>query len=286
MKKIIACLDASEYADRVCRLSVWASERTGCPISLLHVAIPHSDAAPKADLSGAIGIDTNSELLKALTEVDEAHGKLEQRKGQSILEHGRQELVCKGIKHAEIIHRRGALVDIILELKNNAALIVMGKRGENEGSKSTYLGSNLEKIARALDKPLLVAVKDARTINRFLIAYDGSPSSQRAVDYAIKSPLLKGIECHLLKVAEIITHEAKSTLTQGEQELKDAGLIVRATLKQGKHVHDIISAYVAENGIDLLVMGAYGHSKIRSMFLGSTTTTLIQNTHIPLLLLR
>lgn len=38
--------------------------------------------------------------------------------------------------------------------------------------------------------------------------------------------------------------------------------------------------------IDLLVMGAYGHSRIRSMLLGSTTTQLLRTCPIPVLLLR
>ncbi|MBL4609320.1 MAG: universal stress protein, partial [Pseudomonas sp.] len=38
--------------------------------------------------------------------------------------------------------------------------------------------------------------------------------------------------------------------------------------------------------IDLLVMGAYGHSRIRQFFVGSTTTNILQKTSRPVLLLR
>ncbi|WP_420851733.1 universal stress protein [Qingshengfaniella alkalisoli] len=34
---------------------------------------------------------------------------------------------------------------------------------------------------------------------------------------------------------------------------------------------------VSEEGFDLLVMGAYGHSRIRSLIIGSTTTAMIQS---------
>ncbi|HDL2424397.1 TPA: universal stress protein, partial [Acinetobacter baumannii] len=37
---------------------------------------------------------------------------------------------------------------------------------------------------------------------------------------------------------------------------------------------------------DLIVVGAYGHSKIRQFFIGSTTTKVITSTNKPVLLLR
>ncbi|MFZ3184338.1 MAG: universal stress protein [Pseudomonas sp.] len=47
-----------------------------------------------------------------------------------------------------------------------------------------------------------------------------------------------------------------------------------------------LHAYQAEHNIDLLVMGAYGHSRIRQFLVGSTTTSMIRTTITPLLLLR
>jgi nucleotide-binding universal stress UspA family protein len=49
---------------------------------------------------------------------------------------------------------------------------------------------------------------------------------------------------------------------------------------------DQISAYVADNDIDMLVMGAYGHSRIRYLVIGSTTTEMIRICRIPVLLFR
>ena len=43
---------------------------------------------------------------------------------------------------------------------------------------------------------------------------------------------------------------------------------------------------MADREIDLLVMGACGHSRIRSRIVGSTTTQLLRSCQIPLLLLR
>jgi len=51
-------------------------------------------------------------------------------------------------------------------------------------------------------------------------------------------------------------------------------------------VIEILHDYQNSHAIDLMVMGAYGHSKIRQFFVGSNTTKMIGSSKIPLLLLR
>ena len=53
-----------------------------------------------------------------------------------------------------------------------------------------------------------------------------------------------------------------------------------------KDVEQVLCAYRREQDTDLLVMGAYGHSVIRRFLIGSTTTNVIRNAMVPVLLLR
>ena len=48
----------------------------------------------------------------------------------------------------------------------------------------------------------------------------------------------------------------------------------------------VISEMVEREGIDLLAMGAYGHSRIRSLIIGSTTTDMIRSCRVPVVLFR
>ncbi len=283
MGKIIACIDGSDHADSVCDLSSWVANNTQIGISLLHVVAPHSDVEAKVDCSGAIGLGAKSELLKELTELDEAHGKLELKNGRKMLDHANDELAAKDIERVEILYRRGSLVETIAELESDAELIIMGKRGE--GKANDGIGSNLENVVRAIHRPLLVATKNLQPIKRFLFAYDGSGSSQEALEYVVKSPLLKGLECHVLKVCEE-TGKAEEILKEAKDKLEKAGFKVEAVLQKGRPVKDVVAGYIEQNNIDLLVIGAYGHSKIRNLFLGSTTTALINKSEIPVLLFR
>jgi nucleotide-binding universal stress UspA family protein len=49
---------------------------------------------------------------------------------------------------------------------------------------------------------------------------------------------------------------------------------------------DEIAAYVAAHGINCLIMGAYGHSRIRQFVIGSTTTAMMRQCRVPVLLFR
>ncbi|HEQ1933387.1 TPA: universal stress protein, partial [Pseudomonas aeruginosa] len=49
---------------------------------------------------------------------------------------------------------------------------------------------------------------------------------------------------------------------------------------------EALCRYAADNGVDLIVMGAYGHSSLRRFFIGSNTTAMLEQTRVPLLMLR
>lgn len=285
MNKIIACIDSSPHADYVCRLAAWAAEKNSMNIALLHVVAQQGGASSTGDLSGSIGLGAKSALLKELAEMDEAQGKLELKKGQLMLAHAKSELAALGITAVENLHRRGDLAETLHELHSNAGLVVMGKRGENTAAAPEHLGSNLERVARTLNAPLLVAHENLQPVTRFLIAYDGGASCRKAVEYITANPLLKGAECHLLTIGDADSPAAKA-LQQAEDSLKHAGYDVKSTLTQDKPVYETVAAYSSAHDINLLVIGAYGHSKLRSLFLGSTTTALIRSAKTPVLLFR
>ena len=60
---------------------------------------------------------------------------------------------------------------------------------------------------------------------------------------------------------------------------------VTIALEQGK-AESVISQVVERTPGAMLMMGAYGHSPIRTLIVGSTTTTMIRTVHVPVLLVR
>ena len=49
-------------------------------------------------------------------------------------------------------------------------------------------------------------------------------------------------------------------------------------------ISDVILRYVADKDADLLVMGAYGHSRFREAILGGATRNLLEMAEIPVLM--
>lgn len=284
MSKLLVCIDGSAYADNLCTHAAWVAKQMNAEIDLLHVLRRPSDYQAPTDHTGLMDFEARSSLLEKLTKVDEERGRLDQEKGKIILKHGAKILKEAGVETINLIHRRGSLSETIQEFEDSVEMIFMGKRGEHADINSVLLGSNLEKVARALVKPLFIVSSVIRPIKRFLIAYDGKDSVRKAIDYITDRPLLdKGLECHLLVVergkGEIETSEA-------EQKIDQAGFQSILKIVQSPHVDQAISSYVVENEIDLLITGAYSHSRMRSLFLGSTTASLIKTCKVPLLLFR
>ncbi|HEY9886707.1 MAG TPA: universal stress protein [Vampirovibrionales bacterium] len=282
--KILACIDGSAYADNICCYASWAALRLNAEVNLLHVLRRHSDYhAPAEDHTGTIGLGARTSLLTELTKMDEERARLDQEKGKLVLHHGKKLLRNEGLKDIQLTHRRGSLVDTIKELEDESDLIFIGKRGEHADPNSMFLGSNLEKVARSVHKPLFVVSSVLKTINSFVIAYDGRENAEKAVEFVTNSPLLKSLECHLLVVE---SKDGEMNTTKAEVSLRDAGFEVQTTKLLGKATDELISNFIKTQEIGLLLTGAYSHSRVRSIFLGSTTASLITKCKIPLLLFR
>ncbi|MCY1351190.1 Universal stress protein family protein [compost metagenome] len=155
----------------------------------------------------------------------------------------------------------------------------MGIRGEN----TAQIGSHVANVVRTLPRPILVTPSTFTAPESFMIAFDGSMRLSQGVAMLANSPLFKGLPAHLVMVGAE-TAEAWAMLDAAGATLSAAGHRTSLTLLPGEVV-PALTAYQASQGIDVLVMGVYGHSRIRQFLHGSTTTTLLRTASAPLLLL-
>ena len=281
--KILAAIDASVYADSVAAHAAWAASRVGAPLQLLHT-IERASAARGADLSGNLAADDREALLLKLTELDEQRGKLAQQHGQLLLQEQQAKVREQHGVEADLLQRHGELVDSLLELESGVRIFVIGKRGEHADFARGHLGGNLERVVRAVHRPVLIAARAFRPIQRVMIAFDGSATTRKCIDMVCASPLATGMRVDVLMVGSD-TPEHHQQLEWAKQQLQQAGFKPDMLRLEGR-VEDVIREQVSQRSVDLLVMGAYGHSRIRSLILGSTTTQLLRSCQIPLLLLR
>jgi nucleotide-binding universal stress UspA family protein len=281
--RVLAAIDPSAYASGVAELAGWAAQRLGVELELMH-AIDRSAEAEPRDLSGNLSLGTQEALLEELAVLDGNRARLAQTHGRALLEQLQGDLAKSSGVTASLRQRHGELVDTLLDLEPEVRLFVIGKRGEHADLAKGHLGSNLERVVRAVHRPVLVASKTVRAIARFLIAFDGSQTTRRCVEMVAASPLLRGTQCHLLMVgAEDAVR--REQLDWAVTRLAEAGFVAQASTAEGPP-EVAIAEHVENLAIDLLVMGAYGHSRIRTMILGSTTTQLLRTCRIPVLLIR
>lgn len=134
------------------------------------------------------------------------------------------------------------------------------------------------------EHPVLVASRAFQSPERFLLAYDGGPAAEKAVAHLVESPLLRGLPCHLLTVGapEDIR---ESAFIAARDRLAAAGYAVRAEIVPG-FPNEVIAETVRREHMSLVVMGAYGHGRVRRFLLGSTTTDMVRDCSVPLLLFR
>lgn len=283
MANVMACIDGSRSALAVCDYAAWASRRLDAPLEFLHV-LGKSDYPVPADLSGNIGLGSREHLLQELAELDEKRGRLALEQGRLMLEGAKARAVAAGVEHPASRQRHGELVDTLQELESDIRLLVIGRQGEQGDSLGEHIGSHLENVVRTLHRPILVVPACFTEPQRILIAFDGSATTRKGVEMVASSPLFRGLACHVVVVGPD-KDDLRAQLEWARATLASSGHDVTARLRSG-HVEDALCAYRAEHAIDLIVMGAYGHSRIREFLVGSTTTHLLRKSTVPLLLLR
>ncbi|MEQ8651283.1 MAG: universal stress protein [Kiloniellales bacterium] len=284
MQKLLAFIDASIYSKSVCDHAGWIAQKTGAEVDLFHVIGRRETGESRQNLSGNITLGARSALLAELSALDEQRGRLAQKRGRAILEDGEALLRAAGAKTVTSRLRIGDIVETACDFEGEADMIMIGKRGEAADFAKLHLGSNLERIARAASKPLFVTSRGFQEPKTIMIAYDGGASSMKAVDYVARSPLFAGLTCHVVTVAAD-TAEPRRMLDDAKAMLAGGGYQVEIDVLQGPP-EAAISEAVTQKSIDLLVMGAYGHSRIRSMIIGSTTSEVLRLCKIPVVLFR
>jgi nucleotide-binding universal stress UspA family protein len=149
--------------------------------------------------------------------------------------------------------------------------------------------------------------------SQVLVPLDGSEASERALPHAQSLADAFGARVHLLQVISL-SHEyeasrgggggsptvaeysvdmarqvtaarqtrAEAYLQATAARLEENGLQVATSVRQGSTLDNIVN-FVAENGIDLIVMSTHGRSGLQRLLVGSVTDRVIRSSHVPVL---
>ncbi|MEM9218675.1 MAG: universal stress protein [Cyanobacteria bacterium P01_F01_bin.150] len=290
MKKILLCTDGSAFAQVGYEYAAWWANRMDMEIEVLYVTdLRKQKALQTKDFSGSLGIDDHQTLLARLVNLEHETAKINHERAKIILSSACQVLIEKGVDESalHLTHETGFLVDRFHDLEAQSDLIMLGKRGETAGFAVEHLGANMERIVRSSRKPCLVTSRDFHPIERILFAYDGSKSCQAALQFLADTPVLKGLDLHIVTVAK---SASKDDDVIGLHKRIRPQLIAQGFNPAFKVLHgnpeEAIVNYAEINTMHFLIMGTYGYNRIRHLVIGSTTTQVLRRSPLPVLLFR
>ncbi len=180
---------------------------------------------------------------------------------------------------------RGAPDDRVVERAQNADLLVLGRDGLSAGHRTALIGSTVEAVLRKTTKPALVVPQGAELKGPLLLAFDGSPGSRIAAKLAVE---LAGRLSEVVHVFVDSKDKGRAVARFEEARRLLGGLSVtvrEASSTLGRPDVKIIDA-AREAGASLIVMGAFGRSRITEYFLGSNSAAVVRTSPIAVLLAR
>ncbi len=193
------------------------------------------------------------------------------------------EQVCgeAGIQ-CDTLQTTGIVSRLIVERGELADLIIMGRSGEHGQWLEGLVGSTTQSVVRRATRPVLVTGTDRPGRNRYLVAYDGSSYAKKALQEAVGLSRDWQVPLHVLTVAG---DRSSAYLDEARAYIEPHGLEAEYVARSGDP-SEVIVAYALECGADLLILGAYGHTKVRELVVGSTTAYAMNHSPCPLLLTR
>jgi nucleotide-binding universal stress UspA family protein len=278
-KKILACVDQSPYADYVADYSAWAARRFSLPLELLHIIDRHPEIATSDDHSGAIGFDAQENLLNRLTEEEGQRSREIRERGRVFLNGLKQRCERAGTGDVDIRQRYGQLLDTLDEQQREVALYVLGRRGRSAAHTQRDLGRHVESISRKIQRPILTVASEFSEPKSLLVAYDGKRMTRGCITLIAGNAALADLPVHVVMSGKQ-TNESEKQLHWATETLVLGGFSVETAYLPGDPEQQIMRV-LNDREIDLLVMGAYSQSPLRSLFLGSRTNDLLRASRVP-----
>ena len=275
IKQILVPTDGSEFATIGAQYGIGLAKQHGASLIGLHIVDIRMLEGPfLRDISASLGtapyVNYQSNIASILDE-----------RGKATLEDFRQRCERAGVPF-QSLQVTGSVMQSIVAQSELADLIVIGRGIEQGQWMEGLIGSTTENVIRHTKRPVLVTGRSEAQIRRFIVAYDGSPHARSALQFATSLG-----EAWLVpfEVVTVAVDDGQRIIDEARSYLEAHELNVDFTIQVGDP-RDTLVDFARERDADLMVMGAFGHSKVRELFLGSTTHYILNHAPCPLLLAR
>lgn len=274
-RRILVPTDGSESAAIGVRYAIALASRYPIVLQGLHVVDVKLLEGPfLRDLSASLGTAPYVNYQNNISLILEERGRGALTSFQAACE--KAGVTCETTLTTGIVPRT------IVECAGLSDLVILGRSGEHSQWLEGLVGSTTEAVARRAAQPVLVTGVDQPGFDRFLVAYDGSHYARRALKMAAMISEAWHMPFHVLAVGNA---ETLGLLEEARNYFQAYPVEAEYAACTGDPAERIIH-YAQECAADFIVMGAYGHSKVRELVLGSTTAYTLNHASCPVLLTR
>jgi nucleotide-binding universal stress UspA family protein len=185
----------------------------------------------------------------------------------------------------------GGVVSVLVAESRAADLVVVGRRGIG-GFVGMLLGSTAVSLAAHSHCPVLVVREEPVGTGPVMLAVDGSPEGEKAVEFAFAEAELRGAEIFAVH-AWLPDHAPAGTGVESPERLLAQAVAGRAERYPDVTVRqEVLSGETREVLIEasrraqLTVVGARGRGGFSGMLLGSVSQALLHHAHCPVAVVR
>lgn len=278
IKSILLAIDGSNYSEAILKYGIDLAKKTDAHLRVLTVIDIRI-----FEWAVAIGVEGFAPIIPS-TAYQEESQKLLEDKAEKVLKLA-SKVLEKAAVSFEVEKASGSPVEIICDRARLADLIIMGSRGEFGSWRDKMLGATLEATTRICIKSIMVTEKDFQKISHILLAYDGSNNSNKALPWAGYLAQNLNVPLTILTIDSDEEH-AKTILKEATDYLASYKLRNLNTLAKDGDAEKEIVETCRETKADLIMMGSYGHSRIREAILGSTTVQVMRISPVPVLMVK
>lgn len=275
IKKILVPTDGSQFAGIGVRYATSLAKEHGATLRGIHVVDIRLLEGPfLRDISASLGtapyVNYQSNIVTILEE-----------RGEAALKAFTEACEESGVSH-ETHQCTGSVSHLIVDESELTDLVVMGRGGEHGEWLDGLLGSTTEAVVRHAHCPVLVTERESADLKHFVVAYDGSGHAKKALHFGADIAVTWKVPFTLLVVDK---EGGEERIAEARSYLEAHAVDVAYESRSGDP-REQITSFALESKADLVVMGAYGHSRVRELLVGSTTAYAINHSPCPVLLTR
>jgi nucleotide-binding universal stress UspA family protein len=178
----------------------------------------------------------------------------------------------------------GGAATLFAQIARRFDISVVGQAQREQGATDELI---IEGALFESGRPVIVVPyiqKSGLTLERVLACWDGGRTAARAIADAM--PFLERAKAvDLVIVAEERKHDEVTGVRMSEHLARHGVAInVKRIAKGDLSVEDVVLSYAADTGADFMVMGGYGHSRLREFILGGVTRGILNSMTVPVLM--